>query len=406
MNITDAYYVIKAYVVSDVPVFLWGHRGIGKSSLIKQIGEELNIPVIDLRLATQEVSDLIGIPSKEYETHCPSCKSENVTITKPNGDEWGKCNDCNYEGFLNKFIRKGKTKWLMPEWFPGTDQPEGILFLDEMNRAQRDVVQAAFQLVLDRRLHTHTLPPGWKIVAAGNYLTGYDVRELDEAMMSRFGHVEIEADHNATCNYGIENKWASRITNFLRSNPKFTIMTPEDAGGEYSSYSAQPDPRRWEMVDALITKGMSVFPQNERAEHLVRVMLTGLVGEAAARAFMSYSEKLPSFEDILKGVTDYDKMLKSIKENKLNAAIEKTCMEAIPTLKNRKFAKAEYERAITYFLAIERRDLIAGVLQQLVELRNANRLKDAKWTNTATADARLHKLFKDMLKYKGIDLKE
>ena len=40
------------------PVFLWGPPGIGKSDIVKQIGEDADREVIDVRLALWEPTDI------------------------------------------------------------------------------------------------------------------------------------------------------------------------------------------------------------------------------------------------------------------------------------------------------------------------------------------------------------
>jgi MoxR-like ATPase len=44
------------------PVFLWGPPGIGKSDIVKQIGEDAGREVVDVRLALWEPTDIKGIP--------------------------------------------------------------------------------------------------------------------------------------------------------------------------------------------------------------------------------------------------------------------------------------------------------------------------------------------------------
>lgn len=368
----DAMYVTKAYVSSNVPLFLWGSQGVGKSSMVYQLAQELTeeaqkvnkdaVPwgFIDLRLATQEVSDLIGMPHRDMETK--------------------------------------RTIWLKPEWFPkpGT---RGILFLDEFNRAQRDVIQCAFQLVLDRRLHTHVLPEGWVVVAAGNYFGKFDVRELDEAMMGRFGHLDLETSHHAVCNYGIEHNWSTQVVDFLRSNPTFLKHEEEENKdtAEIQKYQAIPDPRRWEFVSRLLKDGVKVFPQNDRGTHLTRMMLQGMVGEAAAVAFLKYKERLPSFEDIINGKVPV-KALDEIKNPaKKEATFQKVYMEAVPFLKITEFSEEKLKRAVRLFAATPRTDLLAGVLQRIAELDNEKKI-DVRWTAGILTNPKVEKIFEFLLK--------
>jgi MoxR-like ATPase len=44
------------------PLMMWGAPGIGKSDIVKQIGEEQDRTVIDIRLPLWEPTDIKGIP--------------------------------------------------------------------------------------------------------------------------------------------------------------------------------------------------------------------------------------------------------------------------------------------------------------------------------------------------------
>ena len=135
-----------------VPPLLVGPMGVGKSWIPKEAAKELGIACIDLRLAQQEVGDLTGLPRRD-----------------------GK-----------------RTVWSRPEWWPEDPTSKGILFLDELNRAPVDVLQAVFQLVGEWKLHTHVLPSEWIIVSAMNPDNGsYQVDSLDIAMLRRFCQIKV-----------------------------------------------------------------------------------------------------------------------------------------------------------------------------------------------------------------------
>lgn len=361
MYTVDVRYIVKAFYAADVPIVLWGNRGIGKSSIIKQLSKDLHVPFIDLRLATQEVSDLIGIPKVNIATK--------------------------------------QTYWAKPEWFPGEDQPEGILFLDEMNRAQRDVIQAVFQLVLDKKIHTHQLPAGWRIISACNYVGAYDVRELDEAMMSRFGHVDVEASHHAVCDYGMENGWNTRVLSFLRSNQKYLMATHEETGEDApDKYVPSPDPRRWEMCSNLLSKGFNTFPE-ARAAHLQRLSLQCVIGEAAARALATYREQLPTIEDILTGKATYKKLQKLTidKPSDLNNQVEKICMEMTVTLKNREYNEEELKHLLTFMKDIDRRELVTGVVQRMLEVSSEGNFKNDRWVDDLLGSDTIQNMYANFL---------
>src|SRR5271168_2540826 len=103
MKLSDAYIYVKIAVQKKVPVILWGSPGIGKSTIVNQIGKELGFKVIDLRLSQIDATDLKGIPMPNRET--------------------------------------GRSEWLSPSFWPernkdglGVGGP-GIIFLDEIEKA-------------------------------------------------------------------------------------------------------------------------------------------------------------------------------------------------------------------------------------------------------------------------------
>ena len=53
---------LVALIDSQIPVFVWGSPGVGKSSLVSQIAQEKEMKFIDLRLSLLDPTDLRGIP--------------------------------------------------------------------------------------------------------------------------------------------------------------------------------------------------------------------------------------------------------------------------------------------------------------------------------------------------------
>jgi len=47
-----------------LPVMLWGSHGVGKTEIVKQIAKEMGYNLVVLHLATQDIVDLVGIPTK------------------------------------------------------------------------------------------------------------------------------------------------------------------------------------------------------------------------------------------------------------------------------------------------------------------------------------------------------
>ena len=157
-------------------MMIWGAPGIGKTQIVKDTAKQLekelgkDIPVVIVTLAQMQPYDLNGIPllfSKEGE-----------------------------QDFVLTSDKRGKVSmdFAVPAWLPGAaDSDEGILFFDEFNRAQADMLSAALTLLLDRKAQRYTMPAGWRVWAAGNRAMDGPVTPLEAAVASRFlgGHVHL-----------------------------------------------------------------------------------------------------------------------------------------------------------------------------------------------------------------------
>ena len=158
---------------SKRPIFLWGPPGIGKSDIVKQLGEELEAHVIDVRLSLWEPTDIKGIP-------------------------YFDSND-------------GTMRWAPPSELPSMEfakkHKQIILFMDELNSAAPSVQAAAYQLILNRRVGTYQLPDNVVMVAAGNRETDKGVTfRMPAPLANRFVHLEMTVDWDDYFEWAAENK--------------------------------------------------------------------------------------------------------------------------------------------------------------------------------------------------------
>ena len=156
-------------------ILIMGPHGIGKSQVVKQATKRLSVirqrphEFIDIRLSQREVGDIIGMPRR----------ADSFDITK----------SVYMDGKPTTIVETVKNVSLndIPTWFPQDKDSCGILFFDELDRATRDVQQAAFEAVLDYRMNMHEIPVGWRIVSAINADDNvYAVNQLDPALLDRF----------------------------------------------------------------------------------------------------------------------------------------------------------------------------------------------------------------------------
>ncbi len=194
-------------------VLLKAKHGVGKSNSVKQVAEEMGWGFYDVRLSQCEVGDIKGLPYREGET----------------------------------------MKFAKPEWFPTDENSKGILFFDELNRAPKDVLQAIFEICLDRRLDGVNLPEGWRVVAAINADDEYDVVELDPALSDRWFHIDFEPSAEEWLDWARENKVKAEIRQFISRNEN--LLDPPVGNLEVNK--VYPSRRSWaKLSDVMQSMGL------------------------------------------------------------------------------------------------------------------------------------------------------
>ena len=206
MNITEIKKVVPVLLKNKVVPYFHGQQGIGKTQVVKQIAKENDLKLIHLHLATQDVGDLVGL----------LIHGENGTV-----------------------------KHARPEWFPA--EGRGIVYLDEINRAHPDVLQAMFSFVTEGTIHRHKLPEGWAIIAAGNYQSNmFNTTEMsDAAWTSRFCHIDFQPTKEEFILFA-EDKKAFSVASFIRSQPEMLQVQHKE---RLNMSMITPDPRSY--LDAI-----------------------------------------------------------------------------------------------------------------------------------------------------------
>lgn len=306
--IQDAIMLCRA---AEITPFVWGHRGLGKSASVKQLTARNGMGFIDMRCSQMEASDLRGLPDRG---------SDGRTHFMPPADM--PVGDLSLEQIKQSL---GKVP-------PVTDLPAfsafeqklanvqgryetGILFLDELNRGQDDVLQATFQLVLDRRCGQYVLPHGWSIVAAGNYMEGYQVSGFnDPAFINRFCHLNLssgETTLNEWVDYmaGRFGSDASSVIEFASQNMKHL---DGDVAGE-RGFTVQPSRRSWDAV-VRVEQACKRTHYSEEAKFAV---IAGLVGDDAAATYTRYNCPVKPMQILNDGVKPHKSVLEKLSRGQL-----------------------------------------------------------------------------------------
>ncbi|WGS65478.1 AAA family ATPase [Marinitoga aeolica] len=254
MKPSDIKFLSKKIMESGEIPLLWGHFGVGKTDIARDIAKETDRKLIILVISQMEPGDLIGLPSKSED----------------------------------------KTVFLKPDWWPEEDNT--IIMIDEINRAHRSIRNAIMQLLLDRRIHNHILPEGTWIMAAANPPDDdYDQVDLitDPAFMSRFFHLSLNPEVNEWVNWAKKQDVSNEVISFIKEYPEFI------SNGKSVSFrlDLKPSPRSWYKLSRVLNN-LSELEVKEYAY----ILASGIVGPEAARTFVNYLEEksnLPTPEKIL-----------------------------------------------------------------------------------------------------------
>lgn len=262
---------------SRISVLLRGDHGIGKSQAVFQLGEHFGLQVIDRRLSQMSEGDMIGLPK----------------------------------------VDDGVTKFLPPDWYMEACNHPRVLFLDELNRATPEVMQAAFQVVLDRQLNGNRLHPDTRVFAAVNSSFNYTVNEIDPALLDRFWVVDLKPSAEDWTVWA-EDKLHANTVNFIKANHRFLDPSPKADASH-----VEPSRRSWERLDATLSlAGLNESPEDPLFFNLAR----GFVGQEASIAFTDFVKNIDrqvKAEDILFNYEKNRKKIKGLGQEKWNICIDK-----------------------------------------------------------------------------------
>ena len=222
------------------PLMVWGAPGLGKSTVVREITEELKIGFIDVRLAQREPVDMRGLPVPE--------------------------ND--------------RVKWLVSSEWPRDPKSRGIIMFDELTAADRTLQVASYEFILDRRLgDLYKVPPGWYILAAGNRVEDKAVAcAMSSALANRFLHVEVRAESESFLRWATTHSIHPAVINFIRYRPERLFCQEKE-----NLQRGWPSPRSWERVSTMLK-----ISDHCRQQSILNNALPGLIGEGTAAEFQSF----------------------------------------------------------------------------------------------------------------------
>ena len=245
--------LIKQLRSLQISFMLWGATGVGKSECVRQLANELNAELRDIRLCQKMPTDIGGLPALDHTTK--------QTVFYP-------------PAFLSPLV----------------DKKPVILFFDEISLAPDDTKGAVLGILEERRQGEIKIPDNWIIVAAGNRPEDMaNARGLGAAANRRLLHILIEPQLEATINYFIKISIIPEVLAFLK-------VFPQHLSGEESArtqkHELYPRPASWKKVSDVY----EVLRKSDKS--LRQIAVAGIIGDETAAEFMMLAEEIAQMKSV------------------------------------------------------------------------------------------------------------
>jgi hypothetical protein len=178
--------IMVAHYKAKTPLLLWGPSGFGKTSYINSFGQRKGLAV---KILHAQYLDPLSI-------FIPDTKNMKA--------------DGSFKMYPAAFLK---------EIFDA--KKPTILFLDELTRAREDTFNILTEMLLDREIFGHKIPPCVLMIGASNFAeedTG--VKELPDAVIQRLTHIYYAPTQEQTLNGFQSPKAKTFFTRFPGQIPK------------------------------------------------------------------------------------------------------------------------------------------------------------------------------------------
>ncbi len=173
------------------PVFLIGAPGIGKTAIMEQIAQELEVGFVSYSMTHHTRQSALGLPFIARKTY--------------GGVEYDVS-----EYTMSEIIAS------VYDAMEVTGKSEGILFLDEINCVSETLTPAMLQFLQYKVFGRHRVPDGWIVVTAGNPPEyNRTVHDFDMATWDRLKRIDVEPDYQAWRDYAVQTGVHPAVLTYL-----------------------------------------------------------------------------------------------------------------------------------------------------------------------------------------------
>ena len=180
----------------------------------------------------------------------------------------------------------------MPTAEDAAKYPIVFLFLDEITSAPPSMQGLCYQLILNRKVGTYSLPDNVVIVAAGNRETDRGISyKMPSPLANRLTHFTLRVDFDSWDDWAIQNRIHKHVVGFLNhSQSSLNDFDPKSSAKAFAS------PRTWEFVSKIMYTECDPVTLTD--------IISGTIGEGMALKFLAYCKNaavLPDIRSVLNG---------------------------------------------------------------------------------------------------------
>lgn len=229
-----------------ISICLWGEMGVGKTQMVNQYARRR------------------GMGFRVYHPSHDASRREALGLSYIDHDT-------------------DRTRFAVPEFLPTSVEvsalnPTGLLLIDEINRADGQVLAGLFELIGEGRISQsgYALPGGWQVVCCANPQGGrYQVQQLDPALVDRMLHLRVGFDADRWQEWAVATGVEEDVIRFIDREPHMVFHGEGDADPGVSPLAT---PRSLELFGALY--------EPEMPDDLMGMIAHGLLGADAAGSFL------------------------------------------------------------------------------------------------------------------------
>ncbi|MBQ0125560.1 MAG: AAA family ATPase [Clostridiales bacterium] len=224
MNIKEAKEQVKQTVISYLerdeygnkvipigkqrPIFIVGAPGLGKTDIMAQVANELDIGLVEYSLTHHTRQSALGLPVISEKT---------------------------YDGNTYKVSEYTMSEIISSvyELIETTKNKKGILFIDEINCVSETLQPIMLQFLQHKMFGKHKVPEDFVVVSAGNPTEFNDsARDFDSVILDRVKKITVTPDFDVWKEYAYSVNAHQAIISFLDANRQDFYVVEKDVHGD------------------------------------------------------------------------------------------------------------------------------------------------------------------------------